>query len=161
MYNNHEVIKVPKGAGRLRVTCNNLTQKRTVIRIKNSDTMFLAREIVTAMAIQEPEKWSKSQLHDGIKKGRALQTKLAKDLHAESGVDINDWGNDFKDIQKISEHLKVQINVLDAEQFNEIVFSNNNYPKKIYLYKDKDHYDVITSMTAFNNTDYYCHTCKK
>ena len=82
------------------------------------------------MAIQEPENWPKSQLHDGIKKGRALQTKVAKGLHAESGVDINDWGYDFKDIQKISEHLQLQINVLAAEQFNEIVFSTQQLPKE-------------------------------
>ena len=157
-----EVIKVPRGTGRLQVTHNNLDKKRSVIRIKNDDTMCLARAIVMALAIQEPEKWTTSQLHNGIKKGRVLQTKLANDLHAESGVSINDWGNDFSDVQKISEHLEVQINILDAEQFNEVVYSSTpDRPKKIYLYKDKDHYDVITSMTAFNNTDYYCHTCKK
>ena len=157
-----EVIKMPRGTGRLQVTRNNLDKKRSVIRIKNDDTMCLARAIVTALAIQEPEKWTASQLHNGIKKGRALQTKLARDLHAESGVSVNDWGNDFSDVQKISEHLEVQINILDAEQFNEVVYSSTpDRPKKIYLYKDKDHYDVITSMTAFNNTDYYCHTCKK
>ena len=95
--------------------------------------MCLARAIVTALAIQEPEKWTPSQLHNGIKKGRALQTKLARDLHAEAGVSINDWGNDFNDVQKISEYLGVQINIVDTEQFNEVVFSTNNYPKKIYL----------------------------
>ena len=98
-----EVIKVPKGAGRLQVTRNNLVDKRSVIRIKNSDTMCLARAIVMALAIQEPEKYTKTELHDGIKKGRKLQTKLANDLHAESGVSINGWGNDYKDVQKISE----------------------------------------------------------
>ena len=157
-----EVIKMPRGTGRLQVTRNNLDKKRSVIRIKNDDTMCLARAIVTALANQEPEKWTASQLHNGIKKGRALQTKLARDLHAESGVFVNDWGNDFSDVQKISEYLGVQINIVDAEQFNEVVYSSTpDRPKKIYLYKDKDHYDVITSMTAFNNTDYYCHTCKK
>ena len=145
-----EVIKFPMGAGRLQVTRNNLDKKRSVIRIKNDDTMCLARAIVTAMAIQEPEKWTASELHNGIKKGRALQTKLACALHAESGVDINDWGNDFKDVQKLSEYLEVQINILDADQFNEVVYSSTpDHPKKIYLYKDKDHYDVITSMTGF------------
>ena len=64
-----EVIKVPRGTGRLQVTRNNLDKKRSVIRIKNVDTMCLARAIVTALAIQEPEKWTTSQLHN-IKKSR-------------------------------------------------------------------------------------------
>ena len=108
--------------------------------------MCSARAIVNAQAVQEPEKWTVTQLHDGIKKGRKLQTILANDLHTELGVPINDYGNSFKDVQNTSDYLKVQINILDADQFNHIVFSTTAYPKKIYLYKDKDHYDVITSF---------------
>ena len=31
----------------------------------------------------------------------------------------------------------------------------------IYLYKNKNHFDVITSMTGFLCKSYYCHSCKK
>ena len=31
----------------------------------------------------------------------------------------------------------------------------------IYLYKNGNHFDVITSMPGFLCKDYYCHTCKK
>ena len=31
----------------------------------------------------------------------------------------------------------------------------------IYLYKNKNHYDVITSMPGFLSKKYYCHTCKE
>ena len=31
----------------------------------------------------------------------------------------------------------------------------------IYLYKNKNHFDVITSMPGFLCKKYYCHTCKK
>ena len=33
--------------------------------------------------------------------------------------------------------------------------------KMIYLYKNKNHFDVITTMPGFLGQDYYCHTCKK
>ena len=38
-----DVIKVPTGAGSLQVSRNNLALTMSVIRIKNSDTMCLAR----------------------------------------------------------------------------------------------------------------------
>ena len=37
--------------------------------------------------------------------GRELQERLSRDLHAESGISINDYENTFKDAQKISECL--------------------------------------------------------
>ncbi len=116
---------------------------------------------MTAVAIQEPEKYTASELKNGIKGGRKLQTQLAKKLHVESGVEVSDYGCTLDDIKKISDHLKVQINVIDEEQFNELVYSTTNYDRKVYLHKSGNHFDVITSMPAFLCKDYYCHTCKK
>ena len=33
--------------------------------------------------------------------------------------------------------------------------------RMVYLYKNGNHFDVITSMPGFLCKDYYCHTCKK
>ena len=52
--------------------------------------------------------------------------------------------------------------MIDMEQFNTIVHtSNKGSEDKIYLLKTRNHFDVIKSLTAFYDTPYYCHECKK
>ena len=50
---------------------------------------------------------------------------------------------------------------MDGDQFNELIYSSEVCDEMIYLYKNGNHFDVITSMSAFLCKDYYCHTCKK
>ena len=38
-------------------------------------------------------------------------------LHEEANVEINDYGNDLSDVEKFAEHLGIEINIIDAEQF--------------------------------------------
>ena len=129
--------------------------------IKNNDSICLARSIVTAYANLKPENWSKSQLHDGFNKSRNLQKDQALKLHEEAGVVMV---NNLDDVNKFSKYLNIEINIIDSEQFNEIIYTaNKGCEDKIYLYKTRNHFDVIKSMTAFCNADYYyyCHECKR
>ena len=83
-------------------------------------------------------------------------------LHEEANVEINDYGNDLSDIEKFAKHLGIEINIIDAEQFNSIVHTaNKGSEDKVYLLKTRNHFDVIKSLTAFYDTPYYCHECKK
>ena len=89
-------------------------------------------------------------------------------LHEEANVEINDYGNDLSDVEKFAKHLGIEINIIDAEQFNSIVYTANHSSKmnrgsedKIYLLKNRNHFDVIKSLTAFYDSPYYCHECKK
>ena len=114
------------------------------------------------MANLHPEKWTKTQLHDGFNKSRKLQKEQAMKLHEEVHVEINDYGNDLSDIEKFAKHLRIEINIIDAEQFNGIIYTaNKGSEDKIYLLKTRNHFDVIKSLTAFYDTPYYCHECKK
>ena len=114
------------------------------------------------MANLHPEKWTKTQLQDGFNKSRNLQKKEALKLHEEAQVEINDYGNDLSDIETFAKHLGIEINIIDAEQFNSIVYTANKGTEvKIYLLKYRNHFDVIKSLTAFYDTSYYCHECKK
>ena len=45
--------------------------------------------------------------------------------------------------------------------FNGIVYHGPTAEKKIYLYYHDNHYDVITSMTAFIKRIYFCASCYK
>ena len=155
--------KIPKGAGRLKVDADNVVKKKSVVSIKNTDTMCLARAIVTAHALLNPSKWTRSQIKNGFKDSRKLQEDEARRLHEEAGVGVSDHGSTLEDVATFARHLGVQINVVDADYFNEIIYTTEQDSvdgKMIYLYKNKNHFDVITSMTGFLGRDYYCHTCK-
>ena len=68
----------------------------------------------------------------------------------------------MSDIETFAKHLDIEINVIDAEQFNNIIYTANKCSEdKIYLLKTKNHFDMIKSLTAFYDTPYYCHECKK
>ena len=108
-------------------------------------------------------KWTKSQLNNGFKKSRELQEDEARKLHEEAGVGVSDHGSTLEDVDTFARHLGVQINVVDADYFNEIIYTTEQDSvdgKMIYLHKNKNHFDVITSMTGFLGKSYYCHTCK-
>ena len=156
-------IKIPRGMGRLRVMKSNLNQKKSVITIKNDDSICLARAIVTAVANINKTHWTKTQLKDGFNRSRQLQKMEAEKLHEEAGVEINEFGSTLEDVIKFANHLKIQINIVDFEYFNELLLTteNEHNNQMIYLLKNKNHFDVITSMTGFLCKDYYCHTCKK
>ena len=155
-------VKIPTGKGRLYLTKDTISRKGCIITVKNDDTTCLARSIVTAVANLHPEKWTKTQLHDGFNKSRKLQKEQAMKLHEEANVEINDYGNDLSDIEKFAKHLGIEINIIDAEQFNSIIYTENKGSEdKIYLLKTRNHFDVIKSLTAFYDSPYYCHECKK
>ena len=155
-------VKIPTSMGRLYLTKDTISRKRAIITIKNDDTTCLVRSIVMAMANLHPEKWTKTLLQDGFNKSRKLQKIQAFKLHEESQVEINDYGNDLSDVEVFAKHLGIEINIIDAEQFNSIVYTaNKGHEDKIYLLKRRNHFDVIKSLTALCNTPYYCHECKK
>ena len=155
-------VKIPTGKGRLYLTKDTVSRKDCIITVKNNDTICLARAIVTAHANLRPERWSNTQLKNGFNSSRKLQRLQAMKLHEDAHVEINDYGNDLSDIETFAKHLDIEINVIDAEQLNNIIYTANNCSgDKIYLLKAKNHFDVIKSLTAFYDTPYYCHECKK
>ena len=155
-------VKIPTGKGRLYLTKDTVSGKDCIITVKNDDTICLARAIVTAHANLRPERWSNTQLKNGFNSSRKLQRLQAMKLHEDAHVEINDYGNDLSDIETFAKHLDIEINIIDAEQFNNIIYTANKCSEdKIYLLKTKNHFDVIKSLTAFYDTPYYCHECKK
>ena len=155
-------VKIPTGKGRLYLTKDTISRKGCIITVKNDDTTCLARSIVTAMANLHPEKWTKTQLKNGFNSSRKLQRDQAMKLHKEANVEIHDYGNDLSDIETFAKHLGIEINIINAEQFNSIIYTaNKGSEDKIYLLKTRNHFDVVKSMTAFYDTPYYCNECKK
>ena len=153
--------KVPRGTGRLMTTKTNIARKKGIITIQNDDSLCAARAIVTAKANLEPDKWSETQLKNGFNKSRLLQKTKALELHEAAGVPVNEFGSTLEDIKTFADHLEIQISIFDGDQFNELIYTTEvDRKQKIYLYKNKNHFDVIKSMPAFLCKDYYCHSCK-
>ena len=155
-------VKIPTGKGRLLLTKDNISRKNCIITVKNDDTICLARAVTTAYANLHPENWSTTQLKNGFNASRKLQRDQAMKLHEEAHVEINDYGNDLVDVETFAKHLGIEINIIDAEQFNSIVYTaNKGTEEKIYLLKTRNHFDVVKSMTGLMDSPYYCHECKK
>ena len=123
-------------------------------RTHATSRICLARAIVTAVANINKHKWTASQLKHGLSDSRKLQRHEAIKPHEEAGVEMNQHGSTLEDIAKFADHLKVHTNIIDGDQFNELIFTSENERhngsgQHIYLYKNKDHFDVITSMQGF------------
>ena len=155
-------VKIPAGKGRLYLTKDTISRKNCIITIKNNDNICLSRSIVTALANLHPEKWTKAQLKNGLNASRKLQKDEAMKLHKEANVEINEYGNDLADVETFAKHLEIEINIIDSKLFNTIIYTaNKGTEDKIYILKTRNHFDVIKSLTAFYDTPYYCHECKK
>ena len=83
-------VKIPTGKGRLYLTKDTVSRKDCIITVKNDDTIFLARAIVTAHANLRSERWSNTQLKNGFNSSRKLQRLQAMKLHEDAHVGIND-----------------------------------------------------------------------
>ena len=132
-----------------------LAEKKCIIQIKNSDDLCAARAIVTAKA-----RIDNHQLWHNIRQGRRVQSLLAKELHTQAGVSLGKCG--LEEIKQFQQALPgYQIYVLSKEHFNAIIYTGPLAEKKIFLYLHDEHYDVITSLSAFMGRNYFCYKCQK
>ena len=132
-----------------------LDSKHCIIRIRNKDSLCLARALVTDIARQEayPD-WN------SIRQGSQLQTILAKELHQKAGVPEGLCG--LPEIAKFQAIIDdFQIVVLSAEHFNAVIYEGPKREKQIYLYLYENHFEIITSVSAFLGKGYWCLECKK
>ena len=152
---------IPKGTERLKATKDNLSRKKTVICIKDTDTMCAARAIVTAVSVFNKDRWTSAQLQS-LRKSRQLQEKEALKLHQDSGVPVKDKGNDFADLKTFAKHLGIKLKVFSGDVFGEICFETGELNDHIVcLLKNGNHFDVITSLPGFFGENYFCKSCNK
>ena len=166
---NIDIIRVemPQGSGRSKVKRDTLNvreylkKKGSVITINNMDDLCLARALVVSIARIE-----KDPRYVQIKNSnRAVQRERAFDLHRTARVPLGPCGLNKVDL--FQQHLtNYQIIVVSGDQNNTIIYpveppTNPNPEKSIYLYYQANHFDVITSLPGFLNTNYFCHACHK
>ena len=117
---------------------DTVSRKNCIITVKNDDTICLARSVVISLANLHPERWSNTQIKNGFNSSRKLPRDQAMKLHEEANVEINDYCNDLSDAETFAKHLGIEINIIDAEKFNSIVYmANKGSEDKIYLLKTR------------------------
>ena len=165
---NIDVIRVemPQGSGRLKRTTFNireyLKKKQSVIPIiNNNDNLCLARALVVSMArIEKDPRYKRITRPDSC-----LQRERAFDLHEAANVPLGPCG--LKEVKRFQHYLvNYQIIVVSGDQDNAIIYprephTNPNPEKSIYLYYQANHFDAITTLPGFLNTNYFCHVCHK
>ena len=160
-------VEMPQGSGKSRVKRTTydlreyLKKKQTVITINNKDDYCLARALVVSIARIEKDPQYKHMLNQKC----TVQRERAFDLHEAANVPLGPCG--LKEVDLFQQHLtNYQIIVVSGDQNNTIIYPprpppNPNPEKSIYLYYQANHYDVITSLPGFLNTNYFCHQCHK
>ena len=158
-------VEIPRGSGGVKRTTLNirdhLKKKQSVIPINNKDNLCLARALAVSIARIE-----KDPRYKQIKEARGhIQLQRALDLHQAANVPLGPCGIDKV---KLFQHYLVQyqIIVVSGDQDNAIIYppeppANPNPEKSIYLYYQANHFDVITKLPGFLNTNYFCHVCHK
>ena len=164
---NIDVIRVemPHGSGRFKRTTLNirdhLKKKGSVITINNRDNLCLARALVVSIARIEKDPRYNRMLDSSC----TVQRERAFDLHEAANVPLGPCG--LKEVDLFQQYLvNYQIIVVSGDQDNTIIYppqprANPNPEKSIYLYYQANHFDVITSLPGFLNTNYFCHVCHK
>ena len=158
-------VEMPRGSGRAKRTILNirdyLKKKRSIIPIYNRDNLCLARALVVSIArIEKDPRYKRI-----IEPGNSVQRERAFDLHEAANVPLGPCG--LNEVDLFQHHLtNYQIIVVSGDQNNTIIYprqppANPNPEKSIYLYYQANHFDVITKLPGFLNTNYFCHTCHK
>ena len=95
------------------------------------------RAIITAHANINKNKWTTSQLKNGFNKSRELQGTEAIKLQEGANVDITDYGNTLGDVGTVAKYLGIQINIVGADYFNDIIHTPNPDADEMeYIYKN-------------------------
>ena len=162
-------VKMPgKGKGRKK---NNPGQrcldkenkrKKCIIAIENSDELCCARAIVTMRAhCHRREGVDAYRNWENLRHGYPVQQREAQDLHREAGVPEGACG--LEHFPKFQEALgsNYQLLVMARMYPFHLIYYGPPAPQKICLLKSNEHYDGVTSFSAFTNRGYYCFDCQR
>ena len=173
-------IEIPAGTGRQCNLINTLDDKRSIVQIKNKDTLCLARSVVVALSYHKEilqnvfrnqlstneinainyRKQSPTQINQGtisdnelkyLRQGVKLQDILAKALHRIYNIEIRESGNDFTHVKLIEEKLNIEIQIYNLDTRQ--IYVGMGKVIKVCLIYSNNHYDVISKLPAFLGTN--------
>ncbi|XP_055340393.1 uncharacterized protein LOC129589579 [Paramacrobiotus metropolitanus] len=133
-----------------------LEKMKSVVLIKNSDQICLARALVIGKAHAD----GNNNLYRKLMRGKKLQTREAQCLVHRAGFVEQEFN--LRHVHKFQEILhKYQIIVVSVDHANLIVFNGPVQEKKIILLHHDRHFDLLNSLPAFFKKKYWCYSCNK
>ncbi|KAF0717818.1 Uncharacterized protein FWK35_00023825, partial [Aphis craccivora] len=119
--------------------------------INNDDNLCCPRAIVVALSTQTNNILGHELDSNKIKQLK-IRRKIQKDLTLKLCnilTEYNEEGFTLTDIKNVERTLDIQINVICAENLNNLIYKGDDKQTKIYLYKNGNHFDVIKSAKSF------------
>jgi hypothetical protein len=160
------VVNMPRGASNSRRILNLDKDRRTkkcITQIRNNDNLCCPRAVIVGLTYYSniilDREMTQANIR-AIRQGWRLQTELARELCNQLG-DYTEEGFTLEDIRNLEKLLDIQIKIIDAEDLNRIMYKGEDKDVIIHLYKQGNHFDLISSMTAFFGSSYYCVKCDK
>ena len=151
-------IAMPEGSGRSNLK-DWTKNKRSIICITNKDRLCLARALVTAKARIKKDTDSTVNWNN-IRRGQCEQTRLATELHKRAGVPEGPCG--LEEVERFQAVLPYyQVNVVTTNPDDLLLFRGPPREKKLHLFYHDNHFDVLTSLPGFLDTEYFCDICEK
>ena len=142
-------VKAPTGSGRsLKVLdySKDTHIKKSIITIKNRDNLCCGCALAVGKAIA-----------DNHTQGKFIQKKVALDLYKKANISPGPCG--LCEISKFQGSLPgYQIIVIDFHAHNTSIYEGPWAEKKIVLYKNGDHYNVVNpkKLPAFHGKRFFC-----
>ena len=134
-----------------------LDTKKSVIKINNEDELCCAPAIVTMKAYCDFG--SRHSEYDGLRRGRPVQARQAKELHRQAGVSEGPCG--LSELEAFQRHLTShQIMVLSVDHQYQIIFKGPPQDKHIVLIKVGEHYHGCNSLPGFLGTNQFSVECE-
>ena len=143
-----------------RLSFKDILGKRSILEIKNTDNLCLARALITVKAYVDKDPQFKKE----IRKGGEFLCSLAHQLHEAAGVPKGTCGKE--EILQFQQHLGeqgYQIKVFDGHN-GALLFHKKEFDmkeKKLCLVQMGHHFHGVTKVPALLNTSYYCHECNR
>ena len=141
-----------------------VVSKKCVVQVKNSDLACLPRAFVIGKASKtaDNDKNLFKKLHDVVNRthigDRTAQTRHARDLMVRAGLEYREYS--IKDLQAFQTALPAyQIVVVSVDHLNSVIFSGAYSEKKILLLLHDKHFDVLTSLPAWFDRNFWCFRC--
>ena len=125
-------VEIPHGGiGAKRPEINlekHLVKKRSIIRIRNNDQLCLARALIVAKAKIDND----PQYTSIVDHRRAMQTRLAQELHQNAVVPLGPCGLD--EVKQFQTYFSdYQINIVSKEHQSALIYVGPDQEKRIYL----------------------------
>lgn len=161
------IVEMPRGAGRFNM--KNVSyetfcrKKRGIITIANNDSLCLPRALVVGRVLAKTGGKRDPKYLKIRKDYSRMQERKAKELMRKSGVEIGEEGSGIPELQKFQCYMKnydITVYEFKNNKRHKMFQGGNSDAKlKIYLIHENNHFNVVSSLTALFNCNYYCEKC--